>query len=195
MQGTNVRKHTISSSTFQDTVVNFVNNTEVKMKKQILLITTLTLSIALSACAGEASLPTIEPAISTEASTQPTQAPISTETSAPTVEIPTVTEAPAATDNTTAAVVSFVNDIKPIFDARCIKCHGVEQTKEGLDMQTYENIFAGSRHGSVIEPGNATDSLLVQLIVEGEMPNRGEPVTPEELQLIIDWVNQGALNN
>ncbi len=62
-------------------------------------------------------------------------------------------------------------------------------------MQTYDNIFAGSRNGPVIEPGNAADSLLVQLIVDGEMPNRGAPVTPEELQLIIDWVNQGALNN
>lgn len=46
-----------------------------------------------------------------------------------------------------------------------------------------------------IVPGNANESLFVKLIVEGEMPNRGTKVTPEELQLIIDWVNQGALNN
>ena len=88
-----------------------------------------------------------------------------------------------------------MNDIQPILSARCTKCHGVEQTKEGLDLRTYESIFAGSRNGSVIEPANTADSLLVQLIVEGEMPNRGDPVTSAELQLIIDWVNQGALNN
>jgi hypothetical protein len=33
------------------------------------------------------------------------------------------------------------------------------------------------------------------LIIAGEMPNRGEMVTPEELQILMDWVNQGALNN
>jgi hypothetical protein len=55
--------------------------------------------------------------------------------------------------------------------------------------------MAGSRNGSVVEPGNANNSLLVQLIEEGKMPDRGDPVTADELQLIIDWVNQGALNN
>jgi len=164
------------------------------MKKQILLITLLIFTIVLSACGGgEAPLPATEPAAPTEAVSQPTDAPVATDTAAPATEMPTATE--ASTTNSTTTGVSFVNDIKPIFDARCIKCHGVERTKEGLDMQTYENIMAGSRNGPVIEPGNADNSYLVQQIVNGEMPDRGEPVTPDELQLIIDWVNQGALNN
>lgn len=161
------------------------------MKKLIFPITLLILTIALTACGGgETPLPATEPATPTEAVSQPTEAPTVTE--APVAAA--TTEAPAINSSTTSGV-SFVADIKPILDTRCIKCHGVEQTKEGLDLQTYENIFAGSRNGSVVEPGNADDSLLVQLIVEGEMPNRGQPVTPEELQLIINWVNQGALNN
>ncbi|MBL8102261.1 MAG: hypothetical protein JNM02_07015 [Anaerolineales bacterium] len=159
------------------------------MKKQILIIAVLTFAITLSACGGQAPQTATAPAVPTETVSQPTEAPAATETVVP------ATEAATNTDVQPPAGVSFVNDIKPIFDARCIKCHGVEQTKEGLDLQTYENIFAGSRNGPVIEPGNAADSLLVQLIVDGEMPNRGAPVTPEELQLIIDWVNQGALNN
>lgn len=160
------------------------------MKKQILRAFTLVvLIVALSAC-GEslrAPLSTPEPAAPTQAVSQPTQLP------AAIVDIPTATEAPVI--EKTPSAISFLNDVKPILDARCIKCHGVERTKEGLDLQTYENIFAGSRNGPVLEPGNAEDSLLVQLIVEREMPNRGDPVTAEELQLIIDWVNQGALNN
>ncbi len=161
------------------------------MKKLIFPITLLILTIALTACGGgETPLPATEPAAPTEAVFQPTEAPTVTEAPIATATI----EAPA-TNSSTTSEVSFAADIKPILDARCIKCHGVEQTKEGLDLQTYDNIFAGSRNGSVIEPGNAEHSLLVQLIVEGEMPNRGQPVTPEELQLIINWVNQGALNN
>lgn len=164
------------------------------MKKQILLVTILIITIVLSACGGgETPLPVTEPAATTEAVSQPTAAPVATDTAISATEAPTATEV-STTDNTSAGV-SFANDIKPIFDARCIKCHGVERIKEGLDMQTYENIMAGSRNGPVIEPGNADNSYLVQQIVDGEMPDRGDPVTPDELQLIIDWVNQGALNN
>ena len=62
-------------------------------------------------------------------------------------------------------------------------------------MTTYELLLAGSNNGIVIISGNANESLLVQLIEAGEMPNRGPDVTSEELQIIIDWINQGALNN
>ncbi len=157
------------------------------MKKQILLITALTCTVALSACGTNAPQTPPETAAPTETVSQPTEIPTMTDTAVPATDAPTATEVPAT--------VSFVNDIKPIFDNRCIECHGVERTKEGLDMQTYENIMAGSRNGSVIEPGDAENSYLVQQIVDGEMPDRGDPVTPAELQLIIDWVNQGALNN
>ncbi len=163
------------------------------MIKQIFIMTAWML--ALSACGSETPLPATEPAQPTQSFAPLTQTPAPTETTAPTVEIPTPADAIATATRSTPAAVSFMNDIQPILNARCIKCHGVEQTKEGLDLRTYESIFAGSRNGSVIEPTNAADSLLVQLIVEGEMPNRGDPVTSAELQLIIDWVNQGALNN
>jgi hypothetical protein len=64
-----------------------------------------------------------------------------------------------------------------------------------LDMLNYTNLMKGSRNGSVVTPGNAEESLLVELVAQGEMPSRGEKVTPDELQLIIEWINQGALNN
>ena len=163
------------------------------MNRQTLLIFGLILATALSGCGTNAPQTPTEPAAATEAAPQLTNTPVATESTVPATEAPTTAETPI--NESVSAGVSFAADIKPIFDARCIKCHGVERTKEVLDMQTYENIFAGSRNGSVVEPGNANDSLLVQLIVEGEMPNRGDPVTPGELQLIIDWVNQGALNN
>lgn len=169
------------------------------MKRQTLFITALIITMALSACGGQTPLPATEPAATTQAVTQPTQAPAATEAPASNTEASTATEAPTAAEASTAgsasATVSFVNDIQPIFNARCIKCHGVERVKEGLDLQTYENIMAGSRNGSVVEPGNADGSYLVELIIKGKMPNRGEPVPPAELQLIQDWINQGALNN
>jgi uncharacterized membrane protein len=151
---------------------------------------------ALAACGTQAPAPTAtEPATATQAEPTPTQPPAVTDTVVPATEAPATDTAVAATEAPASSGVSFVNDVQPILNAKCIKCHGVEQVKEGLDIQTYEAIMAGSFNGPVIVPGNANDSLFVQLIVEGEMPNRGTKVTPEELQLIIDWVNQGALNN
>lgn len=165
------------------------------MNNKTLLITVLTCAIALSACgAQQTPPPATEAAAPTDTSVPPTQVPAPTDTAVPSAVPAAATDTPVVAQPA-SNTVSFVNDIKPIFDNRCINCHGVERVKEGLDLQTYEKIMAGSRNGSVIEPGDAENSYLVQQIVDGEMPDRGEPVTPEELQLIIDWVNQGALNN
>lgn len=157
------------------------------MKKQIVLTLTLLVIVTLAACGGQTPPAAIEPAAPTQTVTQPTQPPAATETDAPTAEAISVTEAPAA--------VSFANDIMPILNNTCVKCHGVEDIKEGLDMRTYETLIAGSFNGAVFTPGNAADSLLVQQLIKGEMPKRAPKLSPEQIQIISDWVDQGALNN
>jgi mono/diheme cytochrome c family protein len=162
------------------------------MKKTITLLSTFMLVTILAACGGSAPASTadLEPAAPAQAESTPTETPATTE------ETVSATEEPAAAESeASSAAVSYANDVSLILEAKCIKCHGIESKKEGLDMLTYDNLMKGSRNGAVVVPGDANNSLLVQLIVEGEMPNRGAKVTPEELQLIIDWVNQGALNN
>lgn len=150
----------------------------------------------LAACGGQ---PTEAPA-STPASTQAvapaTEAP--TESSAPT-QAPTeavVTEPAAATQPAVeGATVSFTNDVLPIFQSRCIGCHGGERTQEGLDLKTHASLMAGSSNGFVVTPGDAADSLLVELVANQKMPKRGPKLTPPQVQVITDWVNQGAPDN
>lgn len=146
------------------------------------------LALILAACAA----PTPEPtAIPTLAPTN-TSAPLPTETLA----LPTHTALPAPTDTPAAtASVSFVNDVMPILQNRCFNCHGGEQTKEGLSFASYETLMSGSDNGPVLIPGDANNSLLVQQLLKGKMPKRGPKLTPEQIQLIIDWINAGALNN
>ena len=91
--------------------------------------------------------------------------------------------------------VSYTNDIRPILEGRCGKCHMGDFVSEGLDMNTYESLMAGSQNGPVIVPGEASDSLMVQKLVEGKMPKRGPKLTPVQIQTIADWINSGALNN
>ena len=62
-------------------------------------------------------------------------------------------------------------------------------------MKTYADLMAGSNNGPVILAGNAGNSLLVELIATQKMPKKGPKLTREQIQLIVDWVNQGALDN
>jgi mono/diheme cytochrome c family protein len=157
-----------------------------------LSIPTILLTLFISACATATPQATPQPVAATETSPPPTETQIPpTETSDPATEAPIVaTEPPVASGG-----VSFTNDVLPIFLATCGDCHGVKEVKEGLDLTTYEGTIAGSFNGTVITPGNANDSYLVHQIIDGEMPKRGTRLTDEQIQIITDWVNQGALNN
>jgi len=113
-----------------------------------------------------------------------------TETALP-APLETATPLPVAD----SATVSFANDIYPILQSRCLNCHGGESTREGLSVKTYADLMAGSTNGPVIVPGDAANSLLVELVATQKMPKRGAKLTPNQVQLITDWVNQGALDN
>ncbi len=156
----------------------------------LILIARLALiMIILTACGPSVTPAAPEPASATLQVSQSTSTPLTEMLSpAPTdMSIP-LTETPASN-------VSFAKDVMPIFEAACIKCHGVEQIKEGLDMRTYEDIMAGSFNGPVIIPGNAAQSFLVQQLIDGKMPKRGPKLSVEQIQIILEWVDAGALNN
>jgi mono/diheme cytochrome c family protein len=125
----------------------------------------------------------------------PTDLPPSTDTAAPT-EAPAATEPSAVTQPAAeSATVSFANDILPIIQSRCINCHGGDRLEEGLDLKSHASLLAGSDNGAVVTPGDAVNSLLVELVTTQKMPKRGPKLTPPQVQLITDWVNQGALDN
>lgn len=161
--------------------------------KKFLIPIVLTVLI-LSACATETPppSPTTVPATDTSVPATATNA-LATETTVPTVEaiLPTDT---AVVDNPTAPI-SFVNQVAPIINLYCVECHGGVRIREGLNLTTYDGLMAGSDNGAVVIPGNANDSLFVDLIEQGEMPDRGPAPSAAELQILIDWINQGALNN
>jgi uncharacterized membrane protein len=144
------------------------------------------------------STPVEEAATATTAPTEaapPTDTAVPTDTSAPT-EAAVATEPPAASQPAAeGATVSFANDVMPIIQSRCINCHGGDRVEEGLSMNSHAELMAGSEDGAVIIPGDAANSLLVELVATQKMPKRGPKLTPPQVQLITDWVNQGALDN
>ena len=151
----------------------------------------------LTACGSQAtntpaSSPTEAVALNTQAPTNP---PLSVDTAVPT-DTTAATEPAAATQPAAqGATVSFAQAVLPILESRCTNCHGGERTEKGLNLKTYADMMQGSENGPVVTVGNAADSKLVELIVNQKMPKRGPKLTPPQVQLITDWVNQGAQNN
>lgn len=101
----------------------------------------------------------------------------------------------------TGEEVSYQNDVVPILEQYCLSCHGgVDEAGEkvvelGYDMSTYEGLMAGSDYGTVIEPGDPDGSLFIEMIVNGDMPEEGDPVPPEQIEVLRTWIAEGAQNN
>jgi len=154
--------------------------------------------ILLSACGGQAT-DTTNPAApdntGTDSGNTTPDEPAPTEPAPTEGTEPEPTAEVAPTEEPAAAGVSFSADVFPIIQSRCINCHGGDRTEADLVLRSFDDLMAGSENGAVIVPGDASNSLLVKLITELEMPKRGPKLTPVQIQTITDWVNQGALNN
>lgn len=94
-----------------------------------------------------------------------------------------------------AGPVSYSEQIAPIFEAKCAECHGTETTEAELSLATYEDVMKGSEFGTVVEPGSPDESLLLDMVAAGEMPQDADPLPEEEIELIRSWIAQGAQNN
>jgi hypothetical protein len=151
------------------------------------------LMVGLLSASGAGTQPEGIPVSGPTETTAPTDPPPATDTAAPATEA--ATESAATQPAAGSATVSFAADILPLFESRCINCHGGERTQEGLDLKTHASVMAGSENGPVVTSGDAANSLLVELVVTQKMPKRGPKLTPAQAQLITDWVNQGALDN
>jgi mono/diheme cytochrome c family protein len=100
--------------------------------------------------------------------------------------------------------VTFDKDIKPIFDASCVKCHGGEKAKAGLHLNTLDGALKGGKNGKdkVVVVGDSAKSDLVKMVAhvgdpDGWMPptkNKAGigPLTDEQVGLIRAWIDQGA---
>ena len=84
---------------------------------------------------------------------------------------------------------TYEASIGPLLQARCGSCHG-DGGIEGLNVITYETLMKGSESGAVVVPNDPQGSLLVQK-QSGDLPHFGQ-LTPDELDLLITWINAGA---
>ena len=60
--------------------------------------------------------------------------------------------------------VTFATDIKPLFDASCVRCHGEQRPKAGLRLDTREGVLKGSKEGKVLVVGDSAKSDIVTAV-------------------------------
>ena len=95
-----------------------------------------------------------------------------------------------------AGPVRFLEDIEPLFAARCQACHGAQQQMNGLRLDQRAEALRGGYAGPVILPGDSARSKLILMVagaVAGKvMPPTGEPLKDSEVGLLRAWIDQGA---
>jgi mono/diheme cytochrome c family protein len=94
----------------------------------------------------------------------------------------------------------YTTRVKPIFDANCARCHGGENHKGGLNIDTRASLLKGGHDGAVIVPGDPANSLLIKLIRhEGPaddpmpMPPNKPKISDADIAVVTAWVKAGAV--
>lgn len=94
-----------------------------------------------------------------------------------------------------ASPISFNRQIRPILAERCFRCHGPDaQARESeLRLDVRDDAIQ-----KAITPGDATSSRLLHRITHDDPdrrmppPEMGEALTEDEIDLIADWIDEGA---
>lgn len=110
-------------------------------------------------------------------------------------------------DSINIAASGFPEDIAPIFLNSCASsgCHTAQSAPgaAGLNLESWESLFEGSRGGSPVIPFSPNQSYLLYsvntdttlgLTLTPTMPYNEDPLTSEEYALLWNWIFDGAPN-
>ncbi|MDQ3439583.1 MAG: hypothetical protein M3478_04460, partial [Planctomycetota bacterium] len=104
---------------------------------------------------------------------------------------------PAAPAPTKEQLAFFEAKVRPVLVANCYKCHSVEEKKSkgGLVLDTRDGWLKGGENGTVIVPGDAGKSKLIQAVryqdPDLQMPPDGQ-LSADEIAVLDQWVKMGA---
>lgn len=99
------------------------------------------------------------------------------------------------------AEIDFATQIQPILSDNCYACHGPDEAaaEAGLRLDKRELALKGGDSGGSLVPGDASKSLIIERITlahddDDHMPpvKKKDPLTKEQISLLIQWINEGA---
>ncbi len=89
-------------------------------------------------------------------------------------------------------------DVVPIFQMRCVTCHGKRKQEGGLDLRTQASRLKGGKSGAALVAGKPEESLIVKRIAAGEMPPPKllfeafvRPPSSDEVETLKAWIAGG----
>lgn len=93
--------------------------------------------------------------------------------------------------------ISYNQQIRPIFNTKCITCHGGIKKSGNFSLLFREEALAKAKSGKyAIVPGHADDSELVKRLLTSDpelrMPLEHPALSENEIALIKKWIDQGA---
>jgi hypothetical protein len=114
---------------------------------------------------------------------------------------PGSTPADTFTNNSTPCdpdTVYFENDILPLFISNCAKggCHDAVTHEKDIVLDSYSHIMGSGE----VRAGDPSEGKIVEMITETDPdkimpPPPNNPLSSPQVNMIISWINQGALNN
>jgi hypothetical protein len=93
---------------------------------------------------------------------------------------------------------TYAKDVAPILNKYCLNCHGTDtENPSELFMDDFASLMKGGKHGETVVPGKpAVSNLYLKMLPEPpfgkQMPRGHRKITQEEIQIIKDWIEQGA---
>ncbi len=96
------------------------------------------------------------------------------------------------------AGIDFKQQVKPVLEAHCVRCHSAEKTKGGLQLDTKAGLLKGGDNGSVIAKKDAeSQPELARRVTlprghDEIMPQETEPLSGPHRKWLVEWVNAGA---
>ncbi len=100
-----------------------------------------------------------------------------------------------------APTVDFSRDIRPLFSEHCFACHGPDERtrKADLRLDSREIALTWARSDDpMIAPGRPDLSHLIERVTSSDAadvmppPKQGKPLSLEQINLLIRWVEEGA---
>src|SRR5688572_26106191 len=94
--------------------------------------------------------------------------------------------------------VDFQRDVQPILTTHCLKCHGPDKQKSGFRVDARDAFLRGGDvHAPNVYPGKSAESPLIHFVAgldeEMRMPQKGDPLSAEQIGLLRAWIDQGAV--
>tara|TARA_R110002072_G_scaffold173600_2_gene328441 strand:+ start:241028 stop:243808 length:2781 start_codon:yes stop_codon:yes gene_type:complete len=92
--------------------------------------------------------------------------------------------------------VDFDADVLPIFNDRCVDCHGSEDPEAGFRILSRRSLLRGGDSGEpAIVPSKSDTSFLVKVVAgldpHLKMPPEGPRLTDQQIAVLRAWIDQG----